>query len=335
MHKKWTLFLLILGGLLTLSVFVALSFGTTDLGLRELYTVLTSPENEMQMERAILLDFRFPRLVLAMLVGGGLAVAGATLQGLFRNPMASPGILGFSAGAGLIAVVVIHMGDDWGPWALPLGAFLGALTVAFVVYGISTRAGTTSIPVLLLVGVAISALCISITTFVMTLANIYSMQTMVFWLMGGVEIASWEEVRWAAFPIVAGTTIILGFARQLNTMTMGEEVAATLGTETQRLKQILLVLTAVLTGASVAVAGSIGFVGLIVPHMIRLITGPDYRILIPASFLGGAIFLIWADLIARVVARPQEVKLGVITSFIGVPFFIFLLLKNRKQIGGL
>jgi len=284
--------------------------------------------------RDIVWNLRLPRVVIAGAVGTGLAVAGCVLQGVFRNPMADPGVLGVSAGAGLGAVIAIYAGlGVRSLWSLPGIAFAGALLTAATVYGLATRAGRTPVLTLLLAGIAVGSLLTSAIGLVMILAHEVQIQTMLLWLMGGFDGETWQQVAVAVPVILAGSAASLLFARELNILATGEESARGVGVPVEWTKRALLALCALVTAAGVSVSGTIGFVGLLVPHMLRLIVGPDHRGLLPASAVGGAAFLILADLGARLVIRPAEISVGVITSFLGVPFFLYLLRRQRGGMG--
>jgi iron complex transport system permease protein len=269
-------------------------------------------------------------------VGAALAIAGAQMQGLFQNPMASPDVIATSSGAALGAVLAIALGFAqisllW----LPLWAFAGALISLTIIYSLTTRGGHTPIAMLLLAGVALNALVGAMMSFVITLQGVRFevAQEILFWVMGGLDSRMWMHV-WICAPfIVIGVIVSLLFARELDLFLAGEETAASLGVDVQRMKRIILVTSALLTGAAVAVSGVIGFVGLIVPHVVRLLVGPAHRRVIPASGLIGATFLVLTDLIARTVRPPQEVALGIITAALGAPFFLYLLVKQRREVG--
>ncbi|MEE9251767.1 MAG: iron ABC transporter permease [Thermodesulfobacteriota bacterium] len=286
-------------------------------------------------QEVILLNIRIPRVLLASLVGGGLAITGCVMQAIFKNPMAEPGVLGWASGGAFVAVVVIYTGlASSSVLILPLGAFAGTLITAYTVYKVATVNGYTPSSVLLLTGVALGSLFIALTTLVLTLANVWTMKEMLFWLLGGVDARGWAHIRLAAPAVAVGAVGILFYARELNAMLLGEEVAVTLGVNVQRTKTVLLVLCSLVVGACVSVSGVIGFVGLIVPHLMRFVVGADHRALLPTSFLTGAVFLPLADLLSRTLARPIELRLGIITACLGVPFFLYLLKKNRAKLAG-
>ena len=262
-------------------------------------------------------------------MGGGLSIVGAAMQAMFRNPLAEPGILGWSSGGALFAVLAIYAGvhQRWF-FALPLAAFAGTLAAAYAVYRISSYRGFVENTTLLLSGVALGTLLVSLTTFTLSVSNAWSMKEMLFWIMGGVDSRTWTHLAAAFFPVSAASALVAFHARDLNAMLLGRETAKTVGVDAERTTRRLMVLSSLVVGASVAVSGIVGFVGLVVPHMVRLVVGADHRRLLPASFVCGAAFLPAADLLARTVMDPREIRLGIITSFVGVPFFVFLLRKN-------
>jgi len=279
---------------------------------------------------------RAPRVFVAGLVGAALATAGAQMQGLFENPLASPDIVGTSAGGALGAVMAMVTGfAAISVFALPLFSFVGAGVALFLIYLLATRHGRTPIATLLLAGVALNALIGAVTSFVVSLAwRRYEVaQEITFWLLGGVDSRTWTHVRLAAPCVGVGIIVAIIYARDLDILLSGEETARALGVEVEHVKRLILVNAALLTGAAVAVSGVLGFVGLVVPHIARLFIGPGHRKLIPASALAGATFLILADLLARTVNRPEELRLGIITAVFGAPFFLYLLTRQRRGAG--
>ncbi len=297
-------------------------------------STITSEERLNNPVFAIVWLLRMPRAVMAALVGAALGVAGAQMQGLFQNPLASPDILGVSAGGSLGGVIALATGlATRSTFYLPLLSFSGALFALIVVYAIATRRARTGIATLLLAGVAVNALIGAITSFLITVTWVrYEVaQQIIFWLMGGLANRTWAHV-WLGIPsFVIGIALALAFARDLDILAAGEEVASTLGVEVERSKRVLLVNAALLTGGAVALSGAIGFVGLVVPHAVRLAIGPTHRRLLPASALAGAAFLVFADLLARTLDRPEEIQVGIITAFFGAPFFLYLLMRRMHQ----
>ncbi len=323
------LIFVILAGLALASLLGATAVGAVTIPLGKSLALIFRPDGSLQS--AIVREIRLPRALLGFAIGLALALAGATLQGLFRNPLADPYILGIAGGATTGAAIVISLGWS-GPLTLPLGAFLGGLLAASLVYRLAKRARGTSPFSLILAGVALGAAFASITSFIIFLtAGDRRLSEILFWAMGSLGRASWSYL-WALLPVAfLGMIVLLLRARELNALALGEEGAQHLGLEPERFKRVLLAVTTLLTSTAVAFAGTIGFVGLITPHIVRLILGPDHRFLLPASALAGGIFLIWADAAARTVLRPAELPLGIITALVGAPFFLYLL---RTRPGG-
>ena len=286
-------------------------------------------------QSAVLWGIRLPRVLLAGLVGGGLSIAGASLQGVFRNPLADPGIIGVSGGAAFGAVIAIVLGIEWfGLLTTPIFAFAAGMLTALLVYRMARFQGRTEIVTLILTGVALNAIAGAITGFMITIANSEEMRTVTFWSLGSVSGATWRTVGIVAAFSAAGLLLLPRWGQTLNLFVLGEREARHLGVDTERMRIVVIMLAALTTGASVAFTGTIGFVGLVVPHLIRLAAGPDHRLLLPASAIGGAALLIAADLVARTVAAPVELPLGVITALAGGPFFLWLLQRTRRQHGG-
>ncbi|ODS41832.1 MAG: iron ABC transporter [Candidatus Altiarchaeales archaeon IMC4] len=322
---KWGMILISLVLILILSMLASTAIGPVSIPLKGVFTALTNL-NAQGTESIIISQIRLPRIILAALVGSALAVAGAAMQGLFKNPMADPYVIGISSGAafGASIAIVVHL-------SVPVFAFLFAAGTAFLVYNIAKKNGRVPVETLLLSGIAVAAFFSAMTSLVMYLAG-EDLHQIVFWLMGGLWGSDWGKVTVAAPFIFLGTIGIFVFSRDLNAMLLGEEHAQHLGIEVENVKKILLVLVSLITGIAVAVSGIIGFVGLIIPHIARLVVGPDHRILIPVSALIGAIFLVWADTLARTIISPTELPVGIITAFFGAPFFIYLLRRKRGNI---
>ena len=282
---------------------------------------------------AVIAEIRLPRVLLAALVGACLAAAGTIYQALFRNPLADPYILGISSGAGLGATVALALGAGavvGRLTAVPLAAFAGAAMTLVVVVAVASAKGTLDTTSLLLAGVAISYALAAVTSFVMVLSR-ETMAAIVFWMMGGLQGASWTFVA-SVFPMfVVGMIPPMLLRRELNLMLLGDERAGQLGVSVERLKYVTLGAASLLVAAAVSVSGLIGFVGLMTPHMARLVLGPDHRLLLPASTLAGAIVLVIADLVARVVLAPVEIPVGIVTAVLGGPFFVWLLLRWGRR----
>jgi iron complex transport system permease protein len=287
----------------------------------------------MQQE-AIFWTIRLPRVALGVLAGAALAVSGALLQGVFRNPLADPGLIGVSSGAALGAVAVIVLGiSSLGLMTLPLAAFLTGTATTFFVYRLAQRHGRTDVATLLLVGLALNAMAGAATGLLTYLADDAQLRSIVFWTMGGLGGALWETVLVAAPWIAVSLALAPRLGRALNLFALGETEARHLGIEVEQVKRAAILLAALATGTAVALVGPIGFIGLIVPHIVRLIAGPDHRLLLPACALGGASLLVLADLVARTMAAPAEVPVGLITACAGGPFFLALILRARRQYG--
>jgi len=287
-------------------------------------------------EQVIVWLIRTPRALVAALVGAGLAVAGAQMQGLFRNPLASPDIIGVSSGGAFGAVLALATGLAMRSlFYLPVMSFVGALLALFLIYAVATRSGRTPIATLLLTGVAFNALIGAATSFLISLQWVRweVAQEILFWLMGGLDSRTWKHV-WLALPcVLVGLTVALIYSRELDVLLLGEDMALAVGADVEKVKRIILTSSALLTGAAVAVSGVIGFVGLVVPHIVRLIIGPKHRYLLPASALTGAAFLILTDILARTARRPEEIRLGILTAALGAPFFLYLLLRHYRTVG--
>jgi iron complex transport system permease protein len=292
------------------------------------------PAGVPHTSEVILFQLRLPRVLLAAVVGAALATAGAVFQALFRNPMADPAIIGVSSGAALGAIVVILAG--WGAALDGLGvsaaAFAGALATAFLVYRLARLGPSVQVATLLLAGIAVAAVISAVISLVMTFSG-QEIRSIYFWLLGGLGARGWQSLV-AASPFVGGGMLAaLAATRDLNLAALGEERAAQLGMEVDRFKVLMLATGALLTAAAVSVAGLIGFVGLMTPHILRLVVGSDHRRLVPASILGGAAFMILADLAARTVVSPQEIPVGAVTAVLGGPFFLYLLRRERRAAG--
>ena len=293
-----------------------------------------------QRETAVLLTIRMPRVILGLLVGAALGISGAAVQGLFRNPLASPGLIGISSGAGLAAVLVIVLGATllegltqlFGRYTLPLAAFVGGALTTLLIYRLSTVNGRTQVSTMLLAGVAINALAGAAIGFMTFIATDEQLRSITFWNLGSLGGATWRSISMVA-PFILLTIIMVPFlAKQLNALLLGEAEAGHLGINVETTKRITVLLVALAVGASVSVAGVIGFIGLVVPHLLRLMVGPDHRVVLPGSALLGAIILLFADLLARTIAVPAELPIGILTAVLGAPFFLWLLIKQRNRI---
>lgn len=282
-------------------------------------------------EAVIVRDLRLPRVIAAAVVGGALAVAGALLQGILRNPLADPYVAGTSAGASVGAVLAIATVGTEQPVLVPAAAFVGALVSAAAVWQLARMGGRTTVLTVLLAGVILSSFAGALITFLLTANDRLALRlrAVLGWLLGGVSVIDLTELLAAILIVAIGLALAIALAPRVDAFAFGEETAATLGVDPQRTTAMLLVATALLTGAAVALAGLVGFVGLVVPHALRGIVGATTRRLVPASFLAGGLVLVLADLGARTVIAPAELPVGVVTGLIGAPFFLLLLARSR------
>lgn len=338
---KHTIILLII---LIVLIIVAASIGAAKVSLKDTGLIIASfipgvnyfinVEDLNPQEIVIISQIRLPRIFLSIFVGIALASAGVIFQGLFRNPMADPFVIGVSAGAAFgatIGLVFITGVGLLGISTITIFALLGALATTFLVYSISSARGKVSVTTLLLSGIALSAMLSAMTSFIMIFRT-HDLAKIIFWIMGGLTAASWYKFNIIA-PMVAVLIIISGFyMRDLNIISLGDERAAQLGVQTERVKKILLIMASLIAALAVSVSGIIGFVGLVTPHILRLIVGPDHKILYPTSAVAGGIVLLMSDTLARTILMPREIPVGIITSIVGVPFFLYLLVKSKKQV---
>ncbi|MYB07071.1 MAG: iron ABC transporter permease [Gemmatimonadetes bacterium] len=326
--RRLALLALVVVAALALSV----SFGASGLGPGDLWRALSDSGDPTT--RSILFQLRLPRAALAALVGGALGLSGCTFQALLRNPLAEPYVLGVSGGAavGAVAVVVTGIGVVL-PWMLPLGAFLGALAAMALVLEVARRAspGRMDTRVLILSGVIIGAFFNAVILLLLSMADVESFRSAIFWMMGNLSGADWGSTGLLALLLVPGAVAVLSLARAFNLLSRGEEVAFYLGASVQQVKLTAYLAASLMVAAAVAAGGVIGFVGLIVPHAVRLAWGNDHRLLLPASFLAGTAFLLLADTVARLVVAPAELPTGVVTAVAGVPFFVALLLRGGRR----
>jgi iron complex transport system permease protein len=322
----------------------SLASGSASLSVKEVIGILLGQLgfgdlNSDSIARAIVIDIRLPRILLGGMVGAALAISGAAMQALFRNPLADPGLIGISGGAALAAAIVIVLISRWapysvmalGPWAPALAAFAGGLVVTLLVYRIGCRGGALSVSTMLLAGIALNALTGAGTGLMTYIAPDQQLRTILFWSLGTLGNTNWQAVILFSGFFVIGSAMLLRKSRDLNTLLLGEQDAASLGVDLARVKRHIIVATALLVGSSVALCGVIAFVGLVVPHMIRISIGPDNRRLLPCAALLGAALLMCADLLARTVLAPGELPIGIITALVGGPFFLYLLIRNRGK----
>lgn len=338
---KYTIILLIiLIALIVLSSAIGAANLSIKLTLKTLGSIIPGIKNLIDasdispQDIKVIFDIRLPRIFMAIIVGIALSSSGVIFQGVFRNPMADPYIIGVSAGAAFGATIGLLFAGNIKLISLSttsIFAFLGAIGTTFLIYNISKIKGKISVLTLLLSGVALSSLLTSIISFIMIyrtqdLAKVY------FWIMGGLSNSSWTNFMTVMPVIVIIMAASSFFMRDLNVMSLGDERANQLGVQTEKLKQVLLILASIMTAAAVSVSGIIGFIGLITPHIMRMIVGPDHKILYPTAAISGGIVLLLSDTIARIILSPREIPVGIITSIIGVPFFIYLLVKSKRQV---
>ncbi|AUM13901.1 FecCD family ABC transporter permease [Ketobacter alkanivorans] len=342
-HTRPVAFLLLLFGLLLLSILLSLSLGSVEVPLGELVQVIMNRlagNPEQSTADLVIWQIRMPRVCLSVLVGVCLALSGAMVQGLFRNPLADPSLIGVSGGAAVGAALAIVLGASFSPfaasWNLPVFAFLGGTLVTALVYRLGVGPMGTSVATMLLAGVAINAMTSACISYLATTAEDVRLRNLVYWLMGSFNVASWEKVLWVAPFTLLSLLMIPKLWKGLNALLLGESEARHLGVVVKRLRLWVILLAALAVGVSVAAVGVIGFVGLVVPHIVRLMLGPDHRWLLPGAALLGATLLSLADLAARTVVEPLELPVGVLTAVLGAPFFLFLVVQRRRgQLYGL
>ncbi|VUT27729.1 MAG: Cobalamin import system permease protein BtuC [Candidatus Syntrophoarchaeum sp. GoM_oil] len=339
---KWYFTLLLLFIVLLISIVVTVGMGAVSISYDRIISMIFEKVGEaiasrsfepfsahlLNSEENIFFNIRLPRVIFGALVGIALAVAGGVMQGVFKNPMADPFILGISTGAAVGAILGMTLLASFGLGMRPLMAFVGGVLTIFIVYNIAKAGGKVAIDTLLLAGIAFGYFLYSLEWLLLILFT-DSPHEILSWLIGYLGNAQWEDVRYATIPVLLGVFLTFIFARDLNAMLLGDETAHYLGIGVERVKKILLVIASMITAITVAFSGIIGFVGLIIPHITRIIVGPDHRILLPACALFGAIFVIWTDTLARTLLAPSEIPVGVITPLFGAPLFIYLLVTKK------
>ena len=327
--------LLVLLGVVSVA---SLTTGASGVSLLDVARIWASGESLDTVTRTILVDIRLPRLFMGVLVGAALAVSGAVMQGLFRNPLADPGLVGISAGAGLGATGAIVLGsflplafqDFVGFYLVPVASFFGGWITTLLLYAVSTNRGRTSVGVMLLAGIALGALSGALTGIFVYIADDQQLRDIQFWGLGSLAGATWFKLVVAAPLILIALCAAPFLARALNALALGEAAAAHLGINVQHMKSIAILTVALAVGAAVAVSGGIGFIGIVVPHLLRIAVGPVHRFLLPNAALLGASLLIVADMISRTIIAPAELPIGIVTATIGGPFFLWILLRNRS-----
>jgi iron complex transport system permease protein len=328
---------------LVLAALLSLSVGATGVSLAALPRVLAAlatgtSDPATAREQLVLLEIRLPRLLLGAFVGSALALSGAMMQGMFRNPLADPGLIGVSSGAALAAVATIAASNGLvlplvralGPYLLPIAAFGGGMLATVALVGVAARHGELAMGTLLLAGIALAALASSLTGLIAYASDDRELRDLTLWMLGSLSGASWPKAL-AVMPFALGLALAVPrLVRGLNGLVLGEAEAFHLGIDVDRMKRLVIIATAAATGAAVAVSGIVGFVGIIVPHLVRLLAGPDHRIVLPGSALLGAALVLSADVLARMLVRPAELPLGTVTALLGAPLFLHLV---RRWVG--
>jgi iron complex transport system permease protein len=337
--------MLIAGACLALAftMLLSLSVGATGVSLAALPRVLAAlvtgvSDPGVAREHLVLLEIRLPRLLLGAFVGSALALSGAMMQGMFRNPLADPGLIGVSSGAALAAVATIAASNGLalplvralGPYLLPLAAFGGGMLATAALVAVAARHGELAVGTLLLAGIALAALASSLTGLIASASDDRELRDLTLWMLGSLSGASWPKALAVAPFALALALVVPRLVRGLNGLVLGEAEAFHMGIDVDRMKRVTIVATAAATGAAVAVSGIVGFVGIVVPHLVRLLAGPDHRVVLPGSALLGAALVLAADVLARMLVRPAELPLGVVTALIGAPLFLHLV---RRWVG--
>lgn len=341
MFKKYRISMLgVLAFLLIAIACLSLTLGQIDVPVksavavvfRQLQLPFWEDVTVSQEQLAVIWYIRLPRMLVGVLVGAALGISGAVMQGIFSNPLADPGLIGISSGAATGAVLSIALGTATSSmFMMPAFAFCGSICAVFLTVFLAMRNGKIPVMTLLLAGVAVGMLLGALTNGILTFMNEQKLQQYLFWMVGGLDYRRWEHVYLAVGPVVCGICIMLLLARHLNILVLGETEAKAVGMSVTKFRMGLLFVAAMTTATSVCVSGNIGFVGLVIPHMMRMLFGPDHRVLLPASALGGAAFLVLCDSLGRVIMPPAEVRVGIMTALLGTPYFLYLLRRMQKS----
>jgi len=332
--RRWFMTLGILGVLTGTVMLLALRFGAHEVTWAQLWSALSlSASDDMEVVRVILWDVRFPRVIMGLFVGAALAITGAVLQALVRNPLADPYVLGISSGAALGVTIGLGMGLStiFSGIGLQVCAFIGGGLSIVLVYGIAISQGALSVHTLLLAGVILNAFCSALMMFTTSILNPSALYRVVVWLMGNLSAPSHTALATIGVFVLATIAWLLANSHALNLLALGEDAARSMGVESDRLHRAVFIVSALLTGVVVSLCGMIGFIGMVVPHLIRIVCGADHRLLLPASALAGGMLLILSDTIARTVVAPAEIPVGVVTALIGGPFFLYLLMTRKYR----
>jgi len=333
--RKYLIVTIVALFLLVMAFFIALKTGPVYISFDKLINLLFGNGN--QTDVYIIQQIRLPRILCCAIVGAALSIAGLAMQGLFRNPMASPSILGVSSGAAFGAALAMGfgIGSIFGSYSVTLMAFIFCFGTTFLVYFLARTSGGVSMTMLLLSGIAVGAFFNGLVSAIQYLVDSSTLPGIVYWLMGSFASCGWDSFKLALIPIVIGIVIIGFCANELNIISLGEDQAGTLGVNVKKVRVLLLIGTSLAVAGSVAISGIIGFVGLIIPHIFRMIVGPNHKILIPLSIIGGAAFMIIMDAIARWIIMPDELPIGILTALLGAPFFIYVMRTKKKyRMGG-
>ncbi len=341
MFKKYRISMLgVLAFLLIAIACLSMTLGQIDVPVksavavvfRQLQLPFLEDVTVSQEQLAVIWYIRLPRMLVGVLVGAALGISGAVMQGIFSNPLADPGLIGISSGAATGAVLSIALGTATSSmFMMPAFAFCGSICAVFLTVFLAMRNGKIPVMTLLLAGVAVGMLLGALTSGILTFMNEQKLQQYLFWMVGGLDYRRWEHVYLAVGPVVCGICIMLLLARHLNILVLGETEAKAVGMSVTKFRMGLLFVAAMTTATSVCVSGNIGFVGLVIPHMMRMLFGPDHRVLLPASALGGAAFLVLCDSLGRVIMPPAEVRVGIMTALLGTPYFLYLLRRMQKS----
>ncbi|MFC2097244.1 FecCD family ABC transporter permease [Bacteroidota bacterium] len=331
-HLKWAIVIGVLFIMLIASIWLSFSTGEINFSISELIEII---KNKTGIEYTIISNIRFPRILLGFSVGGALSLAGVILQGIFRNPLVEPYTLGISGGAalGVAITIVFGLNTALGIYMLPLSGFIGAILTIFIVYSLAINKYRININKMLLIGVMVSFMASSSMMFLMSITTAENLHSIVFWIMGSLDEPNMFLIKSVFYASISGLIISYLFSNSLNALRLGESKAKHLGVNTSLTIRVLFITASILTGISVSVAGVIGFVGLIIPHLLRLVIGSDLRVLLITSFLGGSTFIIICDVISRTIIAPNELPIGVITGMIGGLVFIIVLSRSKFKIG--
>lgn len=340
MYRKHLLaIILILIAALLITIVFSLKIGQFAMPLESIVAIIGSQLGIVSTEKlaftpeqqAVLWYIRMPRMLVGMLVGAALGTTGAVMQGLFSNPLADPGIIGVSSGAATGAVLSIALGlTGYGIFYMPAFAFAGSLLAIIITVFLAMRHGKIPVLTLMLSGVAVGMLLAAITSATLTMISEQQLQQYMFWMVGGLDYRRWEHVLLAFYPITIGILILCVMARQLNILALGETEARAVGMNVMPMRLFLLLVASLTTATAVCVSGNIGFIGLVIPHVMRMLVGPDHRVLLPTSAIAGAVFLLLCDTLGRAIMPPAEIRVGIMTALLGTPYFLYLLRKINK-----